>query len=225
LIKDGGIVMYSSITVVVDNRARGDFSPIWGLSLLLEGDKKVLFDAGPRGDILLHNLELCDVKPEDIDIFFLSHSHTDHAGGLRGLIDAGFDGELVLPTGYSSQPAAEALPEEGLFTLEYGLAAIRLHYKHLYEQSLLAPTISGNLLLVGCAHTGLKSIWEVAAAAGAPIGAVGGFHASPAFPELKRAAVLGPCHCSSHREAFKREFPQAFRDLAAGDRLILGEDT
>lgn len=216
--------MYSSLTVVVDNRARGDFNHIWGLSILLVGDKKVLFDAGPRGDILLHNLELCDVKPEDIDIFFLSHSHTDHAGGLRGLMDAGFNGELMLPAGYSSTPpAAEAPPEEGLFALEHGLAAIRLHYKHLYEQSLLAPTIMGNLLLVGCAHTGLKSIWEAASTTGPPIGVVGGFHASPAFPELKGAAILGPCHCSSHREAFKREFPQAFRDLAAGDRLIFGE--
>ena len=153
--------MYSSLTVVVDNRAKGDFSPVWGLSLLLEGEKKVLFDAGPRGDILLHNLELCGVKPEDIDVFFLSHSHADHAGGLRGLMDAGFDGELVLPAGFTSSPAAaDTPPEEGLFSLKYGLAAIRLHNKHLYEQSLLAPTIMGDLLLVGCAHPGLKNIWE-----------------------------------------------------------------
>lgn len=217
--------MYYSLTVVVDNRSRGDFRPAWGLSLLLEGDKKVLFDAGPRGDILLHNLEQCEVNPQDIEVFFLSHSHSDHAGGLRGLMDAGFDGELVLPAGYSSSPpAAETPPEEGLYTLQYGLTAVRLHYKHLYEQSLLAPTVSGDLLLVGCAHTGLKSIWEAASAAGPPIGVVGGFHASPAFPELKKAAILGPCHCSSHREAFMREFPQAFRDLAAGDKLFLGED-
>lgn len=217
--------MYSRLTVVVDNRAKRDFSPVWGLSLLLEGEKKVLFDAGPRGDILLHNLELCGVKPEDIDVFFLSHSHADHAGGLRGLMDAGFDGELVLPAGFTSSPAAaDTPPEEGLFSLQYGLAAIRLHNKHLYEQSLLAPTVMGNLLLVGCAHPGLKNIWEVASADVPPTGVVGGFHASPAFPELKSAAILGPIHCSSHREAFKQEFPQAYRDLAAGDRLILEAD-
>ena len=219
--------MYTKLTVVVDNRARGDFKPVWGLSLLLEGDKKVLFDAGPRGDILCHNLGLCEVKPEDIDVFFLSHSHADHAGGLRGLMEEGFHGELVLPAGYSSSSPlnAAAPPEEGLFDLKYGLASIRLHYKHLYEQSLLAPTASGNLLLVGCAHTGLKNIWETASAGGAPVGVIGGFHASPAFPELEGADILGPIHCSSHREAFKRDFPQAFRDLAAGDRLILGGES
>jgi len=218
--------LYSSLTVVVDNRARGDYIPVWGLSLLLEGDKKVLFDAGPRGDILLHNLELCGVKPEDIDVFFLSHSHTDHAGGLQGLIDAGFGGELVLPAGYSSPSttARATSSEEGLFALGHGLTSIRLRCNSFYEQSLLAPTISGLLLLVGCAHPGLKNIWEAASAAGSPVGVVGGFHASPPFPELMSASILGPCHCSSHRQAFKREFPRAFRGLAAGDRLILRGD-
>jgi 7,8-dihydropterin-6-yl-methyl-4-(beta-D-ribofuranosyl)aminobenzene 5'-phosphate synthase len=216
--------LYTKLTVVVDNRTRGDFKPIWGLSLLLEGIKTVLFDAGPKGDILLHNLELCGMKPEDIDVFFLSHSHTDHAGGLRGLMEEGFHGELVLPAGYSSPLTdKDAPPEEGLFGLQYGLSAIRLHYKHLYEQSLLAPTASGNLLLVGCAHTGLRNIWEAASTAGPPMGVIGGFHASPAFPELESADLLGPIHCSSYREAFKQAFPRTFCDLAAGDRLILGE--
>jgi len=82
------------ILVLVDNSAPRPTS-MWaeyGLSLLIEklnGDSLlVLFDTGTSGDPLLHNLELADVDPREIDYIVLSHRHYDHTGGLVKLLEA-----------------------------------------------------------------------------------------------------------------------------------------
>ena len=214
---------FNSLTVVVDNRAREGFQATWGLSLLLQGDTNVLFDAGPRGEILLHNLELCGVRPTDIQLFFLSHNHADHAGGMRALLEAGFQGDIYLPSGIStpSEDDRRDEPEEGISSIGDGLDSIRLRADMLYEQSRLARTKSGRLLIVGCAHPGLERIWNAASTLGDVTGVVGGFHGSPPFPQLEKADILGPCHCTSNIAAFRREFPRAFLDIAAGDRIEL----
>lgn len=216
---------YKSLYIVVDNRAREGFRAAWGLSMLLEGDSRVLFDAGPSGDILLHNLSLCGCEPGDIDLFVLSHSHADHAGGLRTLVDSGFSGAIVLPAEDSRNGRAVGLTtREGTRPLGEGLTTVLLSSSGLYEQSLVAETPSGPLLLVGCSHPGLDRIWRKASEVASLFGVVGGFHGSRPFPELSAASLLAPIHCTQSREAFSRRFPSSFRDLAAGDRLHFGEE-
>jgi 7,8-dihydropterin-6-yl-methyl-4-(beta-D-ribofuranosyl)aminobenzene 5'-phosphate synthase len=210
---------FSSLTVVIDNRAREGFRSCWGLSLLLAGDMTVLFDAGPSGDDLLHNLALCGQKPEDIDVFFLSHSHVDHSGGLRALQDAGFAGEIVLSDRTLKTGTREEMDNEGLQPQGMGLTAIRPACSGLCEQSLLVDTASGTVLLVGCAHPGLERIWEIACTREIPFGVIGGFHDAQPFAALGDARLLGPCHCTKRREAFHTTFPSSFLDLAAGDRI------
>ena len=216
---------FSSLYVVVDNRAREGFRSCWGLSMLLEGDTNLLFDAGPSGDDLLHNLSLFGKEPADIDAFFLSHSHADHAGGFRALQDAGFAGEVILSDSVSlgGQMQAGAGSKE-LQPLGRDLSAIRLTASGLQEQSLLAKTPSGILLLVGCAHPGLERIWDAACTQEVPFAVMGGFHGSPPFTSLGKARLLGPCHCTKMREAFSAEFPSSFVDVAAGDHLLFDSD-
>jgi len=214
-------MQFTSLTVVIDNRSREGFRSCWGLSLLLAGDLTVLFDAGPSGEDLLHNLALCGQEPSDIDVFFLSHSHVDHSGGLRALQSAGFTGEIVLSDRALVDGTGAETSAGELQPLGKGLTAIRPACVGLHEQSLLADTASGAVLLVGCAHPGLERIWEIACRQEIPFGVVGGFHDAQPFAALGKARLLGPCHCTKQREALRAEFLSSYIDLAAGDRIRL----
>lgn len=218
-------MQFTSLTVVIDNRAREGFRSCWGLSLLLRGDATVLFDSGPSGEALLYNLDICGQKPSDVDVFFLSHSHVDHSGGLQALQGAGFAGEIVLSDRTPEDGKYEEASPDELQPLDKGLTAIRPASGGLHEQSLLADTLSGTLLLVGCAHPGLERIWEIACTQDIPFGVVGGFHDARPFPSLVNARLLGPCHCTKQREAFRAAFPSSYLDLAAGDRILLGGES
>lgn len=77
------------LTCLVDNAVRSysRFRGEHGLSFLVETEGgKVLFDTGASGEVLLHNLEVADVTPEEIVALALSHSHHDHTGGLSALL-------------------------------------------------------------------------------------------------------------------------------------------
>lgn len=51
--------------------------------LVYSNEKKVLIDPGANKDLLLKALESEGLKPEDIDIVFLTHYHPDHFLNIR----------------------------------------------------------------------------------------------------------------------------------------------
>lgn len=60
----------------------------WGFSCFIKGlEKSILFDTGKNGQILLSNMEKLGIRPEEIDVVFLSHFHKDHTGSLEALLD------------------------------------------------------------------------------------------------------------------------------------------
>ena len=77
------------VTCVVDDAVQRS-SPFWGehgLAFLIEAEgKRLLFDTGQSGTVLLHNLALLDVDPATIDALAISHAHYDHTGGLEALL-------------------------------------------------------------------------------------------------------------------------------------------
>jgi 7,8-dihydropterin-6-yl-methyl-4-(beta-D-ribofuranosyl)aminobenzene 5'-phosphate synthase len=77
------------VICVVDDAVQRS-SPFWGehgLALLIDTDgKRLLFDTGQSGTILLRNLGLLDIEPETIDALAISHAHYDHTGGLPALL-------------------------------------------------------------------------------------------------------------------------------------------
>jgi 7,8-dihydropterin-6-yl-methyl-4-(beta-D-ribofuranosyl)aminobenzene 5'-phosphate synthase len=77
--------------ICVVNNAVQRSSLFWGehgLSFLIErGERRILFDTGMSGTVLLHNLEVLGIDPASFDGLVLSHAHNDHGGGLEKLIE------------------------------------------------------------------------------------------------------------------------------------------
>jgi glyoxylase-like metal-dependent hydrolase (beta-lactamase superfamily II) len=59
-------------------------------AFLILGEQAVLVDAGVPGDDvkILAAMAKLDVKPEDLSLIVVTHSHSDHCGGLRALHQA-----------------------------------------------------------------------------------------------------------------------------------------
>lgn len=78
------------LTCVVDDAVQRS-SPFWGehgLAFLIDTDgRRLLFDTGQSGRIVLHNLGLLGVDPETIDALAISHAHYDHTGGIPALLE------------------------------------------------------------------------------------------------------------------------------------------
>jgi 7,8-dihydropterin-6-yl-methyl-4-(beta-D-ribofuranosyl)aminobenzene 5'-phosphate synthase len=78
------------VICVVDDAVQRS-SPYWGehgLAFLIEEEgRRVLFDTGQSGTVLLHNLGLLGIDPATIDGLAISHAHYDHTGGLPSLLE------------------------------------------------------------------------------------------------------------------------------------------
>ena len=62
-----------------------------GYSLLLTVERdgrrqSLLYDAGVGRDTALHNMEVLDIRPNELRAIVLSHGHADHHGGLEGIV-------------------------------------------------------------------------------------------------------------------------------------------
>ena len=78
------------LVCLVDNAVHPHAS-FWGehgLAFLIESEeRRILFDTGASGVVLLHNLELQGCALEAIAALVLSHAHPDHTGGLPALLE------------------------------------------------------------------------------------------------------------------------------------------
>ena len=85
-------------TVLSDNRNRSTSGRLQGkndsllftehgLSILLEAEQhRILLDTG-ASDVFIRNAEKLDLDLNDVDYVFISHGHSDHAGGLRYFLE------------------------------------------------------------------------------------------------------------------------------------------
>lgn len=71
-----------------DASPKGPLRGEHGLSFWIEADdKKILFDTGQSGEVLIHNLNALDFNLKNLNGFVLSHPHDDHSGGIKLIAD------------------------------------------------------------------------------------------------------------------------------------------
>lgn len=95
----------------------------------------ILYDTGMGRDTLVHNMDVLGINPADLRAIVLSHGHTDHHGGLSGLLarlgprrlplilhpDAWRDRKAVFPGGnelHLPAPNRADLEREGVTLVE-----------------------------------------------------------------------------------------------------------
>lgn len=209
------------LRILYDNEAVPGFQSGWGFSCLLEmNEKRILFDTGRDGSILLNNMEKMGIFKEEIETIVVSHRHMDHAGGLshvlhrdaRVFFPASFPEELKTKTAETS-PVFEVRDftkiDDGIYTTgELGT--------DILEQSILAESESGLVLLTGCAHPGLENIIDFAKRQGEVSCVVGGFHVFHTLEKLSDMRLISPCHCTSRKTDIHRTYPETSVECAAG---------
>jgi len=71
--------------------------------------RRILFDTGADGDILLSNIEKLKTNPQDIEDIFISHLHWDHTGGLSSFLQLNNKVKLWVPSYLSEEKTQEKL--------------------------------------------------------------------------------------------------------------------
>ena len=84
-------------TVLSDNRTNdSQFETEHGLSILLETDKHhILLDTG-ASDVFIRNAEKMGIDLSTVDYVFISHGHSDHAGGLKHFLNINERAKVVV---------------------------------------------------------------------------------------------------------------------------------
>ena len=91
------LICFMKWTVLSDNRNCDDsLETEHGLSILLETEEnRILLDTG-ASDVFIRNAEKAGIDLSTIDYVFISHGHSDHAGGLRHLMKINDTAQVIV---------------------------------------------------------------------------------------------------------------------------------
>ena len=204
------------ITIIYDNETTTEkLVADWGFACLVEAyGKRILFDTGAKGEILMANMAELKIDPASIDEVFISHDHWDHIGGL--------------PDFLKTRPCKVYLPgscEKQFEGCECERIAepIRLH-ENIYstgeleniEQSMVVKLGEKVVVIAGCSHPGVRTILEAAAQSGEPSALIGGLHGFDEFAVLEPLELVCPTHCTQHITEIKERHPGKYVEGGAG---------
>ncbi len=176
-------------TVLSDNRSDDSrLSTEHGLSIFLRRSQterhKILLDTG-ASDVFIRNAEQLGIDLSDVDYVFISHGHSDHAGGLRYFLEHNQKAKVIV--------SPDAMGGK-FFSRRGNLHSITTEWPEIDNNRLILidqtceiseglhviahipqtnPMPKGNQNL-GCAHSGLENI--LAACPWPVHTVVGGFH-------------------------------------------------
>lgn len=232
------------ITIVHDNYPCVEsLKTAWGFSACVAGaEKRILFDTGSDGTLLLENMAKLQIDPASIEVVILSHAHGDHAGGLVGLLSANPRVCVCLPASFPARikdlvrgygaTVAEVRDPQRICANVYTTGVLGRRIK---EQTLVLRTRQGLVILTGCAHPGVGRIVAMSHRLHREdIELVmGGFHLEWAMSRKVRQIIAGfrkcgvrcvaPTHCSGEkaREQFREAYGPQFIEVGVGRTVKL----
>jgi len=217
------------LTIVYDNEVfkkniglRSD----WGFSCLISTDSEnILFDTGANGDILLENMKILNLNPNDIDKIIISHEHSDHYGGLKALFSKTKDIDAYRLSRDIIDKKITFISPEIPESISKGVWTTGRIKGLVDEQSLVLEGNSGWYVLTGCSHPGIEKILDISREIGEIVGIIGGFHGFNRFELVERLDFICPCHCTTHKDDLKKAFPEKTAQCGVGKIFDLGGKT
>ena len=205
------------LTIIYDNTSfREDLKPDWGFSALIElnNGRKMLFDTGANGEILLNNMKKLNIDPKDIQDVFISHYHWDHTSGLALFLEENSNVKLWIPLSFKVQEKVKDIVEiknpMELYNGVYSTGEL-----DGIEQSLCIKTERGIVVIVGCSHPDMKHILKTASIFGDLYGIIGGMHGTDP-KSLKGLKLICPTHCTMYKKEIKALYPKSYVEGGAG---------
>ncbi len=212
------------VTIVYDNTSfRNDLQADWGFSALIEAKgKRILFDTGRSGSILLSNMTKLEIFPKEIDEVFISHAHFDHIGGLFAFLDQNNEVKLWVPRSFPEVRNVKKVIEiENSMQLCQGIYSTGELDK--IEQSLCIETQKGILIIAGCSHPPMEHIVDAASEFGKVYGIIGGLHGNR--PEsLKNFDLICSTHCTQYKKEIKLLYPASYIEGGAGKVIDIKDE-
>jgi len=211
------------ITLIYDNELWDPgLQADWGFACLIEpgAGRRLLFDTGAKGPILLRNMAKLGIDPRTIPDVVISHAHWDHTGGLPAFLEQNPKATVYLPA--SCPPPSGA----GKIVHVHGPCQLTPGFWSTGEldggeQSLVVDTGRGLAVVCGCAHPGVAAILQAAARFGRVTALLGGLHGFREFDLIRDLSLVCPCHCTQRIAEIKRLYPGSFVQGGAGKVLEL----
>ncbi len=204
------------VTIIYDNEAFDkSLKPDWGFSCLIEAfGRKILFDTGANGDILLGNMKKLNIDPALIDIIFISHAHWDHTGGLLSFLEIN-PAKLYIPCS-----CQEVLGSKELIIVKDPVAIHENIFStgelKAQEQSLVIKSNKGVVVVAGCSHPGVREILQASSSYGRVVTLIGGLHGFKEFDLIQDLESICPTHCTQFKEKIRELYPDKYIEGGAG---------
>jgi 7,8-dihydropterin-6-yl-methyl-4-(beta-D-ribofuranosyl)aminobenzene 5'-phosphate synthase len=159
------------------------------------------------------------ISPEKIGAVVISHSHSDHTGGLSSILEVNKDATIYMLSSMGTIPGRRVISVSQPLQITSNVVSIG-ELKGM-EQSLAIKTGKGIVLVTGCSHPGVGTILDAASSLGNIYGIVGGLHGFRDFSRLDGLSLVCPCHCTQYKEELERRFPEQCVRCGAGLELVL----